>query len=478
MHFLEKTAKRVPDSPALVQPGRVISYRELAALVSGVLSQLEKIGIQPGEPVAILSENRLESVILLIALWYHGAVAVPVSTRWPAKTVLQELEFLNIQRLIVSRRFAGFTRQRKLRRHSLEKLVNLSHQNPEKTLRDRWLRSRNDATIIFTSGSSGDAKAVVHRLANHYYNALGSNRNIPLQPGDYWLLSLPLYHVGGLAIIFRNILAGSAIALPEPGMDIATALEALPITHLSLVTTQLRRLLENFDHSPGTLARLKAVLVGGSSVPFPLIEQALSAQLPLLTTYGNTEMASQVTTTPPNDTQEHLRTSGKLLPYRELRIDENGEILLRGRTLCRGFFLKGTFHPAREKDGWYHSRDVGAWTDDGYLVVKGRLDNMFISGGENIQPEEIERVLEQYPGIRQALVVPVEDTEFGERPVAFLDTDHQGLPPEAELRKFLSKHLPRFKIPDHFLYWPEEFRISTAKIDRRLAQCLARHRLG
>ena len=478
MDFLVTTAHRYSQSPALIFPGQVVSYREFLFHVAGTVIQLQKSGIAPGDRVAVLSENCREYVVLLLALWYRGAVAVPLSTRWPAGMIQRELRYLNCQHLVVSHRYAGLRLTFPPAIHSLSQLTETPAKEEPAPLKDAMLDFDRDATIIFTSGSSGEAKAVVHSLKNHLYSALGSNRNIPLRSGDVWLLSLPLYHVGGLAIVLRTLLAGSAIAIPGGGMELPGALLALSVTHLSLVTTQLHRLLEGATLSPQAIRRLKAVLVGGSSVPFPLIQRAVEMGLPLLTTYGNTEMASQVTTTRPGDGLDRLRTSGRLLQYRELRIAGDGEILLRGRTLCRGFYQQGQFHPACEKDGWYHSRDVGMMDDNGYLIVKGRLDNMFISGGENIQPEEIERVLETHPHIRQALVVPIDDDEFGQRPVAFLDTDSHPLPSTESLREFLESHLPRFKVPEHFLPWPEEFRISSAKINRRLARCLAQHRLS
>jgi O-succinylbenzoic acid--CoA ligase len=307
------------------------------------------------------------------------------------------------------------------------------------------------ATIIFTSGSTGVPKAALHAFGNHYYNALGSNANIPLRSGDRWLHSLPLYHVGGLSILFRCLLAGATVALPRQGTPLGEAIDELGATHVSLVSTQLLRLLRG----KADLAGLEAVLMGGGPVPAPLVDEAVARGLPIHTSYGLTETASQVTTTPPGASPGELGTSGRLLPYREIAISGGGEILVRGQTLFAGYVEGGKTERALDADGWFHTGDLGELNENGYLRVLGRQDNLFVSGGENIQPEEIEEALYGLPGVDEAVVVPVPDEEFGARPVAFVRMEDERY---GELAPELERVLPRFKIPIAFHPWPEETR--------------------
>jgi O-succinylbenzoic acid--CoA ligase len=167
-------------------------------------------------------------------------------------------------------------------------------------------------------------------------------------------------------------------------------------------------------------------------------------------------MASQICTTPPSSEPDHLRTAGYVLPHRELRISPGGEILVRGATLFDGYLSRRGLDRPLLHGGWFATGDLGHVDLEGRLVVRGRKDTMFVSGGENVYPEEIESQIERLAGVRRALVVPVDDPEFGQRPVAFVQRDAESGTPEewtAELRK----HLPGFKIPDRFLLWPEEF---------------------
>jgi O-succinylbenzoic acid--CoA ligase len=187
-----------------------------------------------------------------------------------------------------------------------------------------------------------------------------------------------------------------------------------------------------------------------------------------------TEMSSQVTTTGPGATREHLRTAGRLLPYRALCIADDGEILVRGATLFQGYLgSDGVIDAAVGAEGWFHTRDLGWLDEDGRLQVTGRKDHQFISGGENIQPEEVEAALLRLPGVTRAVVVPVPDTEYGERPVAFVDG-----PPDERLLTLaaeLDEELPRFKIPDVVYPWPAGAN-GRFKLDRQAFRRLAQRR--
>lgn len=311
------------------------------------------------------------------------------------------------------------------------------------------------ATVVFTSGSSGEAKAVVHSAANHLYNAAGSAANIPLRPDDVWLVALPLSHVGGLSILFRTLSAGACALFADGGSFRGAddpAVRLLPdATHVSLVETQLRRLLQ----IPGwqALARnLRAALIGGSALSGPLLRQARAAGLPVCASYGCTEMASQIATTRPGDPAETFAGAAPVLPHREAAIGADGEILLRGRTLCLGYLERERIRPAAGGGGWFGSGDLGR-LDGGLLSVTGRRDARFISGGENIQPEEVEQALLAHPAVLAAVCVAVPDPDFGRRPAAFLALASGPLPP-SDIEVHLAPLLARFKHPIRYFAMP------------------------
>jgi o-succinylbenzoate---CoA ligase len=442
---LRAAALAVPDAAALVGARGVTTYEELDRMVSVAALRLGEL--EPGSRVALYLPKDERYVALVLALIRAGHIACPVSDRLPPRGVAQLLGKAACSALISEDEELLQTAGAGLLRPAPETLLREGEQRAEPA----DVPKERPATIIFTSGSTGVPKAALHTFGNHYHSALGSNANIALRPGDRWLHSLPLYHVGGLSILFRCLLAGATVALPQPGTSPGESVAGLGATHVSLVSTQLSRLLrESTD-----LAGLEAVLMGGGPVPPSLVDEALARGLPLHTSYGLTEMASQVTTTPPGASLEELRTAGRVLPHREISISERGEIMVRGETLFAGYAEGEELDRPVDAGSWFHTRDLGELDENGYLRVGGRMDNLFISGGENVQPEEIEEALCLLEAIDEAVVVPVPDEEFGARPVAFVrinDAEPRDLATELE------PVLPRFKIPISFYPWPEEAR--------------------
>ena len=458
----------MPDAPAILGPAGTTTYAELDGRISAAARRLVEEGCDPGGRVALRLEKDERYVALLLAVLRAGCVACPVSTRAPPEGTAPLLRLAGCSALIsdhalppsVADLLPVLPPERFLIGFSAETLP----AGPATVRPDR------PATVVFTSGSTGAPKAALHTFGNHYYSALGSGANIPLGPGDRWLHSLPLYHVGGLSIVFRCLLAGAAMVFPEPGASLGEAIARSGATHVSLVATQLRRLLS--EDAP--LDTLRAILLGGGPVPETLVDEALDRRLPIHTSYGLTEMSSQTTTTPPGATREALHTSGLVLPHREVTVAPDGEILVRGETLFAGYLGDDGLQRPLDEAGWFHTKDLGELDDAGRLRVTGRRDNQFVSGGENVQPEEIEAALYRIEGVEQAVVVPIPDTEFGERPVAFVRS--RGARPARGLAETLEPILPRFKIPIAFHEWPEPNGPEGMKVNRAAFRKLARER--
>ena len=440
---MRSAALAAPKDAALIGARGVTSYEELDRLVSAAAVRLGEL--EAGSRVALYLQRDERYVALLLALIRAGHVACPLSDRVPSRGVAPLLERAACSALISDDEELLRTAGANLLRPKPEDLLREGQQFAEPA----DIPLGRPATIIFTSGSTGVPKAALHTFGNHYHSALGSNANIALMPGDRWLHSLPLYHVGGLSILFRCLLAGATVALPQQGTPPGEAIAGFGATHVSLVSTQLLRLLREDANRGG----LEAVLMGGGPIPASLVDEAVARGLPVHTSYGLTEMASQVTTTPPGASLEELRTAGRVLPHREVAISGSGEILVRGQTLFAGYVEGERLNRPLDAEGWFHTGDLGELDDNSYLRVRGRMDNLFVSGGENVQPEEIEEALYRLEGIEEAVVVPVPDEEFGARPVAFIRTDD--LEP-GDLAHELEPVLPRFKIPISFHPWPEE----------------------
>ena len=463
---LDEAAARHGDRPAVIRGPRTISWRELRHRVGTAAAALRQAGCKPGDRIAILAPNSPCHLVWLLAILRLGAVGCPMNTRLPNRTVAGLLRRIDCRTLVVDiAETAGLGDVTTLSGRDLSRIAT----SIDDSSRISTIPLQRPATILHTSGSAGVPKAVLHTCGNHYYNALGSNANLPLTAEDRWLLDLPLHHVAGLGVLFRCLLAGAAVVMPDREETLGAAIDRYGITHLSAVVTQLRRL--SRESGAAGRASLRCVLVGGSNVPRRLLMRAKTHGLPVFTSYGCTEMASQVTTTGADSTAAQRLTSGRLLPYRRLRISDEGEILLAGRTLCTGYVEDGKIVSPVDSEGWFRSGDLGSVDEQGYLSVVGRRDNRFFSGGETIHPEEIERALVEHGGVEQAVVVPVPDEDFGQRCVAFVQP--RGPHPGATaLAQWLRQTLPRYKVPDRFLPWPvadgDSFKIDRARL-RRLA---------
>ncbi len=445
---IEILNSRRPQSLAIINNQTTLTYRQLHEQIIKKQMDYHEAGIRRGTKIALQSKNSLDDIICLFALWRIGVVVCLLSPRTPqAQIKKQIIELKTLPPLLLKRGLGEF------KNNKAQMIFQLN----------------SPATIMLTSGSCGEPKAVVHTIGNHYFSALGSNQNIPLAKTDRWLLSLPLYHVSGLSIIWRCTLAGSTIVMPDPTENIIESIKKFKVTHVSMVPTQLILALNNPAHIK-TLQKLKAILLGGAPVAQELIQTTRRLKLPVFLTYGLTEMASQVSTSQ-KSTGKKIQT----LKYRKLKIADDGEILVAGATLFKGYFKNKKIVRPADADGWFHTGDLGRIDRTQGLQVLGRKDNMFISGGENIYPEEIEKALLGSGVVEQAVVVPVKNALFGHRPVAFVkltsSSCHCKLTKRAKQSLFknhLTKTLPAFKIPDSFYDFPDGYLQKGIKPNRKI----------
>ena len=423
--------------PAIVGGKESVSFGNLREALTSSKKEFSLEGVQPGVPFPMQVGNAVGDVILLLSVLARGGVATPLNTRWPLEQVHRVSERLVPPELPLTRR---------------------AEQAP--ALEDDW------RLIVHTSGSGGDAKAAMLSSANCSASARTAIERLGLDAGDRWLLSLPLYHVGGIGIVMRCLGAGATIVALEAEESLEEALARYELTHVSLVATQLYRLLQD-DKAAEALAAMKAVLLGGGPAAERLVRQAVERGIPIYTSYGMTETASMITCTMAGDSMEHLLSSGKALVEETVSISDEGEILVRGEALFEGYLQPdGTLDLPLTEDGWFATGDLGFLDDEGYLYVTGRRDNMFISGGENIQPEEIEKHLFALEEVEEAMVVAVDDDEWGQRPVAYVRMASGGPPDAGRLVEELRDVLPGYMIPQTIFPWPEDAAATGIKARR------------
>ena len=293
------------------------------------------------------------------------------------------------------------------------------------------------ACVMYTSGTTGVPKGVRLTAANWEAAALGSVQHLGHGPEDTWLLAMPLYHVAALAIILRSAYSGGKVRLLKAFEAGGYARELqVRATMASLVPTMLQRILAA---NPGAFRGLRAVLVGGGPIPDGLLERADGAGLPVLPTYGMTETCGQVATLRPGSPVEK---KAHALPGVELTITKDGRLAVRGPQLSPGYVGE----PDRGPDEWFVTGDLGEIDSDGAVRVTGRADNVIISGGENIDPVEVELALSGHPLLDRVMVVGVPSERWGYE-VGCL---YEGQVDPTRLEAWARDRLPAHKVPRHW----------------------------
>jgi O-succinylbenzoic acid--CoA ligase len=306
------------------------------------------------------------------------------------------------------------------------------------------------ALVLFTSGTTGAPKAARLALDNLEANARAANEVLQIDSRSRFLCVLPLFHVGGLGILFRCRLAGATVLLHERFDAEAVARELRNgATHASLVASTLARVLDHGSAFPPAV-----VAVGGGPVPKPLLERARNAGLRVVQTWGMTETCSMATCERPDDADG--ATAGPPLPGFEVRID-SGEIAVRGPAVMRGYLgqepLRGAF---------FRTGDLGELDGRGRLTVHARRTDLIVSGGENVYPAEVEAALLAHPAVREVAVLPAPDEKWGQVGVAYLVTSAE----DHDLRDFLQSRMATYKVPARFVRVAELPRNAGGKIDR------------
>jgi O-succinylbenzoic acid--CoA ligase len=414
-NWLAQRSQSCPDRTALAADGVDVTYAELEAEATWVARRLAAHGVRRGSTAALTMHPRREQVVLFHALMKVGATLLPLS---PRLTATERAAIVAAEEPTVDLDDAGELTQ---------------------TEADLPMLGENDmddvCCRVLTSGSSGLPKPIGLTYGNFLWSAVGSGFNIGVDPQDRWLCCLPLSHISGLGIVMRSVIYGTTAVLHD-GFDVeraAAALEGDGITVVSVVTTMLTRLLD----AGADLSAPRAILVGGGPVPEEPLQEAIARGATVVQSYGLTETCSQVTTLAPADARRKLGSAGRPLLTTHLRILD-GEILVQGPTVAPG---------RADPDGWLHTGDLGHIDDEGFLYVKDRIDDLIVSGGENIVPAEVEEVLLRHPEVADAAVIGRDDPEWQQAVTAVVVLEAGSAATPDDLRRHCGESLAGFKVP-------------------------------
>jgi len=449
------TADRFGDAEAVVDGPLRLSFAEVAQRIRCAAGAFAEFGIEKGERVAIWAPNSAEWMIAAFGLLTAGGALVPVNTRYKTEEAADIITRSGAKAVLVQKGFLDqdYTAPAGVPVIDLKSDF-LGSSSP--SVRDGGdVKATDISEIIFTSGTTGRPKGV---LMNHVQNLRHYEEYsglIDLREGDRYLQINPYFHTFGLKAGLLSSFIRGATMLPMAVFDIDRVVEmvvAERITVLPGPPTLYHSLLAVDDKSK--LATLRVGVTGAADIPVELIKRAFD-ELPfqlLATGYGLTEGGTATLSRPGDSPEEIATTAGLPLGGVELRIAADGEVLMRGFTVMQGY-LDDPIATAEtiDPDGWLHTGDLGHLTDSGRLKIVGRKKDMFIVGGFNAYPAEIEGFMLEHPAVAQVAVIGVPDERLGQVGKAFVVSPHhlKGTVSEADLMAWCRARMAGFKAPRH-----------------------------
>jgi fatty-acyl-CoA synthase len=475
--LIDRNAAFTPDKTAIRFEGKTLSYRQFADRITACARALKsRLGVGRGDRVAILSDNHPDYLVLLYACARLGAMLVPINWRLAVPEQLFILSDASVKALFVEESFAPVIAPLAQALPDA-RVTGIEFSPPGGQDFDALLASgsgddRNphvDALsplmIVYTSGTTGRPKGAVLRQEALVWNAAMSQHMHGMTSDDHILTVLPFFHVGGLNIQTTPALQlGATVTVHRrfaPDATLAAISHDKP-THVVLVPTTIQAVLQHPGWETTDLSSLRAISTGSVTVPQALIDAITARGVPVLQVYGSTETCPIAVYTRLGGDTGHGNSTGLPGLHCEARIvDEEGreaphgtpgEVLVRGPNVFFEYWGNTAATNEALRDGWYHTGDIGTRDADGYFHIRDRKKNVIISGGENIYPAEIERVLGEHPDVAECAVIGRPDPKWQEVPIAFV-VKREGRSLDAgTLIAHARTNLARFKVPHEIVF--------------------------
>jgi fatty-acyl-CoA synthase len=469
-NWLESHARFRPQAEAVydASTGARWTYRALWLDSVRWAGRLRDEGVLPDDRVAVLAHNRGETLAILFACAELGAVLVPLNWRLSKSELDWQLGHCGARVVIADAAFHGV-----LGGLCMDEGPGAEpYEGPGSALEAPWM-------LMYTSGSTGRPKGALLTHQQLHWNALNTILACDLTPTDATLTFTPLFHTGGMNSHTTPLLHRGGRVVLTRGFEAGEALGIAQAERISLlmgVPTIFQMLADHPDFDGTDLSSVRDAIVGGAALPIPLLHRWRARGIQLRQGFGMTEVGPNCFSMPAEAIDRKAGTVGLPIPHVAAKVvrpdgaecdaDEAGELLLKGPVVCAGYWNDPESTAKSIRDGWFHTGDVLSRDEEGFFRVRGRIKDMFISGGENVYPPEVEAAIFACGGVAQVAVLGVPDERWGEVGLAIVQAEPDVSLSEAALRDALSERLARFKIPKHFRFLPELPKTASGKIDR------------
>ena len=474
--LLAERARLTPDRIALVviETGERLTYADLNARAERAADAVIAAGVGPGQRYGILFHNCVDFLALFFAAAKCGAIVVPLSTRATVHELQQIVDDCSMSVLFHG---PGFAELPSCQVAKLPKEVGnpATRQpgNPEQTY-----------CLLYTSGTTGKPKGVMIPKRQLYWNGYNTAVNWGLREDDVSPIYTPLYHAGGVAAFLIPIFTVGGTIILHRGFDAAEVLRTVERERCTVVLgvpTTLKMLMDAPEFATTDLGHVRWFISGGAPLPHYIIEAYQKRGVEMKQGYGMTEAGVNCFSMTIEDARRKAGSIGKPMMFTEVRVvdddgndvadGEVGEMWIRGPHVSLGYWNNPEATRAAFDDhGWLHTGDLARRDDEGFFYIAGRRKEMFISGGVNVYPAEIEAELVSHPRVADAAVIPIADETWGEVAVAFI----VGEVSEDELNEYLALRIAKFKLPKRYIFVDALPRTPYGKVEKvKLAKTLS-----
>jgi fatty-acyl-CoA synthase len=439
--WIRDRARTTPGRIAIDYLGRTITYAELDDASERLAGSFLARGLRRGDRVATLTGNSPEHVATFFACAKAGLILTPLSWRLAATELAYQLEDAEAALFLAEEHHA---RLAEATGHPFEALA-LGGAGDAFTAD---VEDEDPLLLVYTSGTTGRPKGALLTHANCFWTNLSFDVATGVGGDDVVLQVLPQFHCGGWNVqVLLGWWKGAKIVL-ERSFDPARCLRLIEekrITTMMGVPANYLFLSQDPAFASADLSSLRRAVVGGAPMPEALLAVWQERGVDIVQGYGLTEAAPNVLCLPPEDAVRKAGWAGKPYPHVDVRLSDEGELEVRGPNVFAGYWRNPEASAAAMRDGWLRTGDIADRDDEGFYRIKGRLKDMYISGGENVYPAEVEAVLYEHAAVADAAVVSVPDERWGESGVAFVVRAADVF--EDELIGFMGERLARFKVP-------------------------------
>ena len=489
MDWAAKWAQYSPDKVAFKEYERqqLLSFGRLNGLGNSLACHFEEaFQIKKGDRIAILAENCLEYLVLLSVAQKIGCILVPLNYRLASDEIGFMLNDANPKLIIVEDKFREKVQESTAvqnipHRISMEDLTGFCEAKAEGVLaapfQGETVNEEDPVFILYTSGTTGFPKGALYTHKMLFWNSINTALSLTVNTESRTVNCMPPFHTGGWNVLVTPFFHHGAYTCLVKSFEAEQILEAIQAEHATIfmgVPTMLKMMAALPAFAKADLSSLEYVIVGGEPMPIPLIKRWHQKGVPIRQGFGMTEVGPNLTSLHHEDAIRKMGSIGRPNFYVETKIvDEHGqtcqpghagELLLRGPMVTPGYWKNEEATQKAFKVGWFCTGDRVLQDEEGYLFVIDRIKNMYISGGENVYPAEIERILVSHPLVSEAAVVGVPDPKWGESGRAFIVK--KGALSEEELIAHCQSKLAKFKVPKSIFFMEQLPKNDTQKVDR------------